>query len=358
MADSGFNRPSLPTLIATLRSDLMNRLHEEGVLRRLDAEVYARVQAAAVHSLYGYLDYLARNLLPDQADESWLVRHAQIKRCPRKPAAAATGFVRWEGVAGSPTLPAGTSLTRDDQTRYTTTAAASAANGVLRAPVQAVDAGSAGNADDRVALRLTTPFPGLSSTAMAEALRGGEDIEALEAWRLRIMERWYWTPQGGADADYIIWAKEIPTITRAWTRRHWQGIGTVGVMIATNDADNPVPSAETIAAVKAHILPLAPVAGAGLAVFPVTAKRISLTLSLARDTPAIRAAVIAELKAFMLRDGEPGEKLYLSRISEAVSLAGSEYAHRLISPTQDIALTATELPVLGEVIWQNYSLAG
>jgi len=64
MADSNFDRPTLPQLITSIRSDLLTRFADDVVLRRLDAEVYGRVQAAAVHTLYGYIDYLARNLLP------------------------------------------------------------------------------------------------------------------------------------------------------------------------------------------------------------------------------------------------------------------------------------------------------
>ncbi|EHU6243935.1 hypothetical protein KZG16_004664, partial [Salmonella enterica] len=55
MADSQFARPELPQLIATIRSDLLTRFQEDVLLRRMDAEVYARVQAAAVHTLYGYI---------------------------------------------------------------------------------------------------------------------------------------------------------------------------------------------------------------------------------------------------------------------------------------------------------------
>lgn len=84
MADSQFARPELPQLIATIRSDLLTRFQEDVLLRRMDAEVYARVQAAAVHTLYGYIDYLARNMLPDMCDEDWLYRHARIKRCPER----------------------------------------------------------------------------------------------------------------------------------------------------------------------------------------------------------------------------------------------------------------------------------
>lgn len=120
MADSQFARPELPQLIATIRSDLLTRFQQDVVLRRMDAEVYSRVQAAAVHTLYGYIDYLARNMLPDMCDEDWLYRHARIKRCPRKNAVSAKGFARWDGIAGTPEIPAGTQIQRDDQVTFTT----------------------------------------------------------------------------------------------------------------------------------------------------------------------------------------------------------------------------------------------
>lgn len=93
------------------------------------------------------------------------------------------------------------------------------------------------------------------------------------------MERWFYTPQGGADHDYVIWAKEVAGITRARTFRHYKGIGTVGVMVASGDATHPAPPAETVTAVRDHILPLAPVAGGGLFVFPATEKVIPMTIA-------------------------------------------------------------------------------
>lgn len=272
MADSQFSRPELPQLIATIRSDLLTRFEQDVVLRRMDAEVYARVQAAAVHTLYGYLDYLARNMLPDLCDEDWLYRHGRIKRCPRKDAVSAAGFIRWDGISGTPTLPAGTQIQRDDQATYTTTETVKATGGLLRVPVTADVAGAAGNTDDGTALRLGTPVSGIPSTGYADTLTGGVDVEDREIWRARVLERYYWIPQGGADPDYVIWAKEISGITRAWTFRHWQGKGTVGVMVATSDPEHPAPGDDVVQAVRNHILPLAPVAGGGLFVFAATEK--------------------------------------------------------------------------------------
>lgn len=145
MADSQFARPELPQLIATIRSDLLTRFQQDVVLRRMDAEVYSRVQAAAVHTLYGYIDYLARNMLPDMCDDDWLYRHARIKRCLRKNAVSAKGFARWDGIAGTPEIPAGTQIQRDDQVTFTTLQTVKASGGLLRVPVIADVAGSAGN---------------------------------------------------------------------------------------------------------------------------------------------------------------------------------------------------------------------
>lgn len=118
---------------------------------------------------------------------------------------------------------------------------------------------------------------------------------------------------------------------------------------------NPAPGDELVKAVRDHILPLAPVAGGGLFVFAATEKSIPVTIALAKDTPEIRTAIIAELNALMLRDGAPSGKIYVSRISEAISLATGEVAHQLRVPAADVVLGKTELPVLGNITWATYT---
>jgi uncharacterized phage protein gp47/JayE len=354
MADSGFTRPTLPQLITTIRNDILTRLASDSTLaklRRTDAEVYGRVQAAAVHTVYGYIDYLARNLLPDLADEDWLARHANMKRCPRKAATFAGGFARWDVATDGITIPAGMIIQRDDLTSFTTTAKATSAGGVLRVPVICNTAGKAGNTDDGLAMRLVSPVTGLTSAGMADSIQGGADVEDLEVWRARVIERWYWTPQGGADGDYEVWAKEVAGITRAWTYRHWSGRGTVGVMVANSDLINPIPDAATVAAVKAYIEPLAPVAGADIYVFAPAPHVVDFQIRLNPDSTAVRYAVEAELRSMMLRDGVPEGVLKLSRISEAISIATGEYSHTLASPVADISIGKGEVGVLGTISW-------
>ena len=354
MADSGFTRPTLPQLITAVRSDILTRLAADmtlAALRRTDAEVYGRVQAAAVHTVYGYIDYLARNLLPDLADEEWLTRHANMKRCPRKAATTAAGYARWAVATAGITIPAGVTIQRDDLVSFTTSAAARSAGGVLRVPVVCDTAGATGNTDDGLAMRLVSPITGLTSAGVADSIQGGADVEDLELWRSRVIERWYWTPQGGADGDYEVWAKEVAGITRAWTYRHWSGRGTVGVMVANSDLINPVPDAATVAAAQAYIEPLAPVAGADIYVFAPTPHTVNFQIRLSPDTAGVRYAVEAELRSMMLRDGGPESVLKPSRISEAISIATGEYSHTLVSPSADITIGKGELGVVGIISW-------
>ena len=351
MADSEFQRPTLAENISMLRTDLFARLDVSDTLRRMDEDVRAKVYAAALHTVYGYIDYLAMNMLPDLCDEAWLYRHAAMKRCPRKMPTMATGFMRWEGVTNGLKVEAGAVIQRDDLVQYTVTTDAISAGGVLRAPIVCNTAGATGDTDDGEALYLVTPINGLSSAGMADSVSGGFDTEELETWRARVLERYYWTPLGGADGDYIVWAKEVPGITRAWTYRHWMGTGTVGVMVASSDPINPVPDQATVDKAKEHIEPLAPVAGSDLYVFAPVGHSVDFHIRLTPDTQAVRAAVTSELRSFLQRDGYPEGELDLSRINEAISIATGEHSHVLVAPVVNVKIARNELAVLGSLSW-------
>lgn len=355
MADSDFYRPPLPTLITQIRNDILSRFAQDDVLRRADAEVYSRATAAAVNTLYGYLDYLARNLLPDLADETWLYRHGNLKKCPRKQPVASAGWARWDGAADNIQISAGVEIQRDDQVTFITTAAAASAGGVLRVPVECEATGSTGNTDDGITLTLVSPVNGLSSAGVADTITGGTDLEDIEQWRARIIDRWYYVPQSGADPDYVEWAESVPGITRAWTLRNWMGPGTVGVLCATDDDNNPIPSDQQIQDVYDYIAPKSPVAGSSLFPFGPTLSIIDFQILLNPDTDDVRAAVQSEVKAWLKRDGQPEATLEMSRLDEAISTATGEYSHKRLAPTADIVLGTTELPVAGVFTWTQSS---
>lgn len=360
MAESGFARQTLPQLIVKIRNDVLARLQTDDVLRRQDAEVNARVMAAVSHSILGVIDSLAVNLLPDQCDESWLERHARLKKCPRKQPSAAAGYARWEVVSGAVTVPAGRLLLDPEGREYETTEAASASAGLIRAPVRALLTGGAGNLDDGVELRLVSPVAGLSSLAVADGLTGGGDLEELETWRGRVMARYWWVPHGGAGTDYEQSAVEVPGVTRAWFLRHFNGPGTITVAVAADAGVDPIPGVPLLNAVRAHIESWSSVVSDELYVIAPLPGALNPTIRLSPDTPETRAAVEASLRDFLRREGglrreadEPARTLPLSRISEAISGGAGEYSHALISPAVAPTYAWSELPVLGVITWET-----
>lgn len=352
MAESGFARKTLQQLIARTRSDMLSRLAADEVLRRLDAEVYARVVAAAEHGLYGFIEYLARNILPDTCDADWLLRHANMKGVPRKGAAAASGFARFDGVAPDVSVDVDVLFQGPDGQEYLTTAVAVAAAGVLLAPVTCQLQGEAGNLDDGTDLQLVSPITGLSSLAKADTIVGGVDVEDLEDWRARLLAKWRAEPQGGNLDDYESWALDVPGVARAKAFRALAGTGIVTVAIMTDDLVDPTPSAGLLSAAFAHIDALRPAGAAGLVVTGPVVVPLNPTIMLAPDTPGLRELVAQGLREFLFREGRlGGMALELSRVSEAISLVDGEFSHVLMAPTVAPTYAVLELPVLGSPTW-------
>ena len=104
-----FNRPPLDLLIARSAASMQSRLPgTDAVLRRSLTGIVARMSAGTEHGLYGYLDWLARQLMPDTAEEEHLERWASIWGVSRKAAGHASGDVSITGTPGA-VLPEGRS---------------------------------------------------------------------------------------------------------------------------------------------------------------------------------------------------------------------------------------------------------
>lgn len=349
MADTGFTRPTLPELIEQVRADLLARLGLDELLRRADGEVQARVQAAALHSLYGFIDYLARQVLPDTADTDWLDRHAGLWGVQRKAAAAATGTVTVSATTGV-TIPAGTVLQRAGLGDYTVATDATAAAGVATVTVTAATPGQAHNLPAGARLTLVSPVAGAQSTAIVADVSGGADIEADDDLRDRLLARIQAPPHGGNAADYEAWALQVPGVTRAWVMPHHMGAGTIGLSFVCDGRADIIPSPGEVASMAAHIEALRPVTAAVTVYAPAPAP-LPLTIRLTPDAMAIRAAVQAELHDFLAREAVPGGTVHLSRLREAISLASGEYRHELAAPAADVVAAPGHILVLGDITW-------
>src|SRR5690606_34926900 len=150
--------------IDRVRSDLRGRLEIDGpLLRRAMVDVLGAVWGGAVHTLYGYLGWLSRQLFGDTAEREALIQKAAMYGITPVPATFASGDVTATGVDGS-AIPADTILRLDAATAYRVTTGQVIASGTATLPVVAVLAGSDGNAPAGTVLTFESPIAGVDST--------------------------------------------------------------------------------------------------------------------------------------------------------------------------------------------------
>lgn len=344
-----YSRPSLSEIINRVSSDVISRLAQDDVLRRSDAEVYARVVAGVTHGLYGFIDWLSRQVIYDTAEAEILDRWASIWGVMRKPAAAATGSVTFTGLIGA-VVPAGQLLQALDGVQYQTTADATFVGATVVAAIEALTPAAAGNRAAGQTLTLATPVAGVQPGALATALSGGADIETDEALRARLLSRIQTPPHGGSAADYVAWALEVSGVTRAWCYPLELGPGTVTVRFMRDDDASAIPDAGEVAAVQAYIDALRPVTAQVSVLAPVAAP-LNFTIAVTPNTAAVKAAVQAELADLILRQAQPGGTLLISKIRSAISAAAGEDNYVMTVPAADVVSGVGAISTLGVITW-------
>lgn len=300
--------------------------------------------------LYLYQRSLASELFPDTAVDE-LPRHAAEWGVQRLQPLPSVGFVTFTASAGLATplaIPAGVVLAGDGGRLYATTAATMVTAG--SSAIVGAEAAAPGPEYDLApgaVLQLASPLAGLSvqTVTSAAGFAGGRLLEGTESWRARILRRIRERGRAGARKDYEAWAEEAGAAYWAVLPR-WVGAGSVGVAVAM--AGPRVPTTAEAVRINGYIQDVRPVT-AEVVVVPATLLPVDVSLRLTPDTVAVRAAVVAALQAFLLRDGQIGGVLSRSRMAEAISGAAGEYSHVLVQPAADVAPAPTQLPVLGTV---------
>lgn len=343
------NRPTLQTLADRVRNDILARFNADDILRRSDAEIYARVEALAMHAMYGYVDYMAAQLFADTCDESELPRHATFWKVARKNSASAVGPITVPTSIGA-VIPEGAIWRALDGVEYQATASVTAVSGSTAVEVEAVVAGAAGNRVAGQQVLLVQPLDGVQTTATAGELSGGADIETPGAWRARILAAMRKPPAAGTANDYVMWALEVPGVTRAWCYPLEMGLGTVVVRFVRDNDAGLIPDSGEVAAVQAYIDSLRPITASVTVAAPV-AETVNFTIAAVPNTAEVKAAITAELEDLLLREAEPGGTLLLSHIREAISLAAGETDSVLSVPSANVVKATGKIATLGVITW-------
>lgn len=347
-----FTVPDIQTLIDRAQADFNARLPgADARLPTSNLNVLSMVHSGAVHGLYGYLQWLSRQILVDTCDAEILDRRGAIIDLPRKLYARATGSVVVSGTDGTP-VSAGTLLVRTDGVRYVVIVSATVVAGTAVVLCEAVEAGSAGNFSAGT-LSLLVAAPGLNSAValVGEGFVGGADVETDDAYRARLLARLRKPPMGGSAQDYIAWALSVPGVTRAWCYPLEMGLGTVVVRFVRDNDANLIPDAGEVSAVQAYIDARRPVTAVVSVAAPIAAPLNFTIGGLNPDTPEVRAAIFAELQDLLQNESEPNGTIRLSHIRAAISGAVGETDHILVSPAADVTHTGGQMAVMGVITW-------
>ncbi|RON39587.1 baseplate J/gp47 family protein [Pseudomonas brassicacearum] len=349
-----FARPTLTELIDRVITDISSRVTgvDSAVLRRSLLGIVGQSEAGAVHMLYGYLDWIAKQSIIDTAEKEYLERWAAIWNVIRKTAGFAGGQVAFSGNAGS-TILDGTIVQRQDGVQYKVIGDAVFGGGPLIVPVLALEAGEAGNFGSGLPIFLLSPIAGVQSTGTTTTkLEGGVDVESDERLLARLLARIQQPPHGGASFDYEQWALEVAGVTRVWVYPLQMGAGTVTVLFVCDEDVSIIPSPAKVAEVQAYINDRRPVTAEVFVAAPV-ADPLNMNIKLSPNTTAVQNAVRAELADLIDRDSAPGGPILISRLREAVSLAAGENNNQIVSPTADVVHATGHMATLGTLTFSS-----
>lgn len=362
-----FERPSLQEIIDRIQGDFETRIEgAETLLRRSVLGVLARVYAGAIHLLYGFLAFASEQLFASSADSGGLDNIASEYNLSRIAAAKAIGGGVVTGTNGI-TIPVDSELQSPAGEIYLVDSAVIISGGVAAIDFTAKVAGADGNDNPSIILTFISPIVGVNNsiTVDTDGITGGSDAELDDVLRQRILIRKRLPPHGGALHDYETWASEVAGVTRAWAFPLYLGPGTIALAFVRDNDAPIIPNSTQRDVVRDYIIEHTDPASGETIGIPVTAQpgffvielfelTINISVNISPNTSAVQSAITSELQDFFDRDAGPGETLFLSRISEAISLAAGENKHTLVSPVVDIVAANNQMHILGTITYGGY----
>jgi uncharacterized phage protein gp47/JayE len=335
-----WNTPTLRSVREMVRNDVSASLSGAVMIGNSVLRVMSDAMAGCTHLVLRYIDWLARQFLPDTAEQEWLDRHGNIwltnadNTKGRKSATYAEGIVSFTG-NNLFVIPSNSVLESLGVT-YETTEEIIIGTTATTGPVRCLQAGAIGNLEPNETMTFQTPLAGIDTSAIVQIMDGGTDQETDDELRERVLLRIQNPPMGGDATDYVQWALAVPGVTRAWAVQE-MGPGTITVRFLMDDlrsSNYGLPTAPDIQTVFDYIDLKRPVTVKDLFVEAPVPYFYDITISeLSNDTEAVRAAIEASIKAMEFRKSKPGQTWYRSWVDEAISAAVNEDHHELTFDT-------------------------
>lgn len=290
--------PSITTIRDQIISDISARIGAAvPILPKAFIRVLATALAGVLALLYRFGGWVYRQIFAATADDAALANIATQYGIVRTPAVAAKLTATATGTDGT-SIPAGTFWTVGGLI-YTQDTLQVISSGVATIAVTCLTAGAAGNSAG--ILSVVSPIAGMTSTATITATTTyGVGAEDLEAYRARAVQRMQNKPQGGAAADYVMWALEVAGIVKAFAFRLTAGYVTVYPLIATTGASR-VPAAPKITEVQNYVADVGrrPLC-ANVSAAAMTEKTVDVMITgISPSDATTKALIVADITAYL-----------------------------------------------------------
>lgn len=316
-----------------------------------DAMVRLYALAAQVQALDAQAEWVLEQCFPQTAQGIYLDYHAQTRGITRMEAEKAEGVLRFSCIGASAAdyeIDAGSVVMTAAGVRFETTEKAVLAQGEseVDVPAHAVEAGAAGNVIAGAAHIMSVYPIGVTRCSNPEPFSGGSDEEEDEALRERVLESYRRLPNGANAAFYELEAMRYPGVAAAKAVGRARGIGTVDVYVSTHSG---TPEEELLAGIREDLQKKREIA-VDVEVRAPMQKTVDVSAAL-KVKQGWRFSDVAEAAETAVRayfTGERlGENIYGAKLASILyGTEGVENCH-LLAPTEDISVSATELPMLG-----------
>lgn len=231
------------------------------------------------------------------ADTSWgeyLTMIAEQYGVLRRAATKATGTIT---LTGKGIVPTSSLFTTAAGTKFQTLEYRNV-NGTADVPVEAVNAGEAGDVKENTITVIPMSIPGITAVTNAEATSGGYDEEDDEDLLKRYLEKVRLPATSGNKYEYYEWAKSVSGVGDARVQSLWNGPGTVKVIIV--DANMQVAPASLIQSVADYIETVRPI---GATVTVVSPTPIPVTITAKISGTLDKEQFLKDVNAYIAKKG-------------------------------------------------------
>jgi uncharacterized phage protein gp47/JayE len=222
------NTPSVRDLYDTFIADYEQRTGQQTpLLARAFVRAFAWPVAGVVVLVYRYGQWVYRQMFIATCDVTALRLFGFRAGVDFKDGSATTLKIQLEGVT-APTISAGTLFVSESGVTYKTTDVSVTSGTTNVCIATSTTSGSATVPAIGATMTLVNPLLNVpDSGTVSEVTTEGDEPETLEQYRARVQARYRLQPQGGAPADYFLWATEVDGIVDAYVYVVEPGITTV-----------------------------------------------------------------------------------------------------------------------------------